>query len=407
MRVPGFARLYAGLLLGRTGSTMTYVALVLFVLQRYHSPQLAGATAFMAALPGIVVSPVAGALLDRYGRARLVTLDYALAAAALGSIAGLSALHQLPSPVLLAIVAVASLTNPLSWAGARSLFPILAPRHLWEHANGLDSSGHVLATLLASPVAGALVGLVGGEWALASAAAVYVAAAAIMLRLPDPPNKVPVSGSVLHNAWLGLKYMLRNPSLRGLALTLSTYNLGNGVLAIAVPVLVLGRLHSTPSVVGLLWGAMGGAGLASALVAGRFSSQGRERQLIIGGILIGTVATAMLPFANNLFVVAVAITLLGCSSGPTHDVARSGHARGGADHRLLRARHRPHLRAGEDHLHPPHPTPSPRVLLPGRRSDCGFDHPQAEPLRPAWPAPQPRRPASALCRARRRSTRCR
>ena len=316
MRVPGFARLYAGLLLGRTGSTMTYVALVLFVLQRYHSPQLAGATAFMAALPGIVVSPVAGALLDRYGRARLVTLDYALAAAALGSIAGLSALHELPSPVLLAIVAVASLTNPLSWAGARSLFPILAPRHLWEHANGLDSSGHVLATLLASPVAGALVGLVGGEWALASAAAVYVAAAAIMLRLPDPPNKVPVSGSVLHNAWLGLKYMLRNPSLRGLALTLSTYNIGNGVLAIAVPVLVLGRLHSTPSVVGLLWGAMGGAGLASALVAGRFSSQGRERQLIIGGILIGTVATAMLPFANNLLVVAVAITLLGCSSGP-------------------------------------------------------------------------------------------
>jgi predicted MFS family arabinose efflux permease len=125
-----------------------------------------------------------------------------------------------------------------------------------------------------------------------------------------------LGGSVLHNAWLGLKYMVRNPSLRGLALTLSTYNIGNGVLAIAVPVLVLGRLHSTPSVVGLLWGAMGGAGLASALVAGRFSSQGRERQLIIGGILIGTVATAMLPFANNLLVVAVAITLLGCSSGP-------------------------------------------------------------------------------------------
>src|SRR3989441_12865593 len=59
MRVPGFARLYAGLLLGRMGGSMLFVALVLFVLQRYHSPQLAGATAFMAALPGIVVSPVA------------------------------------------------------------------------------------------------------------------------------------------------------------------------------------------------------------------------------------------------------------------------------------------------------------------------------------------------------------
>ena len=101
MRVPGFARLYAGLLLGRMGGSMVFVALVLFVLQRYHSPQLAGATAFMAALPGIVVSPVAGALLDRFGRARLVVLDYLLAAAALGLIAALSAMHALPAPVLL------------------------------------------------------------------------------------------------------------------------------------------------------------------------------------------------------------------------------------------------------------------------------------------------------------------
>jgi MFS family permease len=316
MRVPGFARLYTGLLLGRMGGSMLFVALVLFVLERYHSPQLAGVTAFMAALPGIVVSPIAGALLDRYGRARLVVLDYLVATIALGLIAGLSALHLLPPPLLLAIVAVASLTNPLSWAGARSLFPILAPRHLWEHANGLDSSGHVIATLLASPLAGTLVGLFGGEVALAASAGVYLAAAIVMLRLPDPKNAAAQTGTVLRNAWLGLKYTLRNPTLRGLALTLSSYNIGNGLIAIAVPVLVLGRLHSGPAIVGLLWGAMGGAGLASALIAGRMSSLGRERQMIVGAILIGSLATAMLPFANSLVVVAVAVILLGLATGP-------------------------------------------------------------------------------------------
>jgi MFS family permease len=298
------------------GGSMLFVALVLFVLERYHSPQLAGVTAFMAALPGIVVSPIAGALLDRYGRARLVVLDYLVATIALGLIAGLSALHLLPPPLLLAIVAVASLTNPLSWAGARSLFPILAPRHLWEHANGLDSSGHVIATLLASPLAGTLVGLFGGEVALAASAGVYLAAAIVMLRLPDPKNAAAQTGTVLRNAWLGLKYTLRNPTLRGLALTLSSYNIGNGLIAIAVPVLVLGRLHSGPAIVGLLWGAMGGAGLASALIAGRMSSLGRERQMIVGAILIGSLATAMLPFANSLVVVAVAVILLGLATGP-------------------------------------------------------------------------------------------
>jgi MFS family permease len=296
--------------------SMLFVALVLFVLQRYHSPQLAGATAFMAALPGIVVSPLAGALLDRYGRARLVVVDYAVAAVAMGLIAGLSALHLLASPLLLVIVAVASLTNPLSWAGARSLFPILAPRHLWERANGLDSSGHVIATLLASPLAGTLVGLFGGEWALAVSGAVYLTAVAVMLRLPDPRSAAAQVGSVLSNAWLGLLYTLRNPTLRGLALTVSVYNVGNGLLAIAVPVLVLGRLHSGPSAVGLLWGVMGGAGLASALIAGRFSSQGRERRMMAGAILVATVATALLPLAGSIWIVATGIVLLGLSTGP-------------------------------------------------------------------------------------------
>lgn len=316
MRVPGFTRLYLGLLLGRMAGSMLMVALVLFVLQRYHSPQLAGLTAFMAALPGVVVSPLAGALLDRFGRARLVVLDYTVAAAALGLIAALSALHLLPAPLLLLIVAIASLTNPLSWAGSRSLFPILAPRHLWERANGLDSSGHVIATLLASPLAGILVGVLGGEWALAISGGVYVAAAAVMLRLPEPRNAAVQVGSVLSNAWRGLVYTVRNPALRGLALTLSTYNIGNGLLLIAVPVLVLGRLHSGPSAVGLLWGGMGAAGLVSALIAGRFSTEGRERELIVGAILIGALATALLPVANSIAVVAVALVLLGLATGP-------------------------------------------------------------------------------------------
>jgi len=40
---------------------------VLFVLQRYQSPSLAGLTVLLSILPGLALSPVAGALLDRQG----------------------------------------------------------------------------------------------------------------------------------------------------------------------------------------------------------------------------------------------------------------------------------------------------------------------------------------------------
>jgi MFS family permease len=316
MRVPGFARLYAGLLLGRVSGTMVTVALVLFVLTRYHSPQLAGATAFLAIFPGLLVSPLAGALLDRRGRARLVVLDYAIAAFAISLIASLSALRVLSPALLLTIVGLSSLTNPLSSAGARSLFPILVPRELWERANGLDSGGHVLATLVGAPLAGTLVGAIGGEWALASAGGMFVAAALVMLGLPDPSTATETHGNIMRNAWLGLQYVVRSPTLRGLAFTLSLLNLGWGILDISVPVLVLGRLHQGPAVVGYLFGGLGAAGLVSALLAGRVVTLGRERQIMLGGIVVTALAMATLPFATSVAAVAIALVLFGAANGP-------------------------------------------------------------------------------------------
>jgi MFS family permease len=316
LRVRGFGLLYAGLVLGRVGGSMMLITLVLFVLARYHSPQLAGATAFAAVLPGLVVSPLAGAMLDRYGRARLVTLDYLIAAIAVGLIAVLSARNALPPPLLLAVVGVASLTNPLSATGARSLFPLLAPPELWVRANALDSSGHVFASLLAPPVAGALVAGAGAEWALGATSAVFVIAALFMVRLPDPGFAGHDRRSILRNAWLGLEYVVRNPTLRGLALSCSTFGISGGLLAIAIPVLVLDRLHHGPATVGVLWGVMGAAGLVSAIVAGRFAHAGRERQLILASILANAVAMAILPFANGLLAVGLAIVVMGLTSGP-------------------------------------------------------------------------------------------
>jgi len=298
------------------GGQMMIVTLVLLVLGRYHSPQLAGLTAFLGIFPGLLLAPLAGALLDRRGRALLMSLDYLIAAAAAGLIASLAAGNALPPPALLTIVAMASLTNPLSSTGARSLVPMIAPQHLWERANALDSSGYVISSLVASPFAGTLVGVLGGEWALAATGAVFAAAALVMVGLPDPQIAPHAGGSVVRNAWLGFKYVIHNPTLRGLALTLSTFNVGGGILIIALPVLVLNRLHQGPATVGFLWGELGAAGLVSVLVVGRLSSRGRERQLVLIGIAISVVALCVLPLSRSLAPVIFAVLLFGAANGP-------------------------------------------------------------------------------------------
>jgi MFS family permease len=316
LRTPGFARLYVSLLLGRLGGGMLAIALILFVLSRYHSPQLAGVTAFLAIFPGLVVSPVAGALLDRRGRVRFITLDYLVATVAVLLIAGLSARQVLPEPLLLVIVGVSSLTTPLSNTGLRSLFPIVAPREMWERANALDSSGYLVASLVGAPLAGGLVGFVGPEWALACTGGLFAMSALVIFGLHDPSSKISSSRSILGDAWGGLVYVARNASLRGLAITLSTFNVGFGILEIAIPVLVLTRLHEGPAAVGLLWGLLGVGGLAATLVSGRIKTEGRERQLMLGAILVQAVALVALPFAQSFWVVAVVMVVSGMANGP-------------------------------------------------------------------------------------------
>jgi predicted MFS family arabinose efflux permease len=302
--------------MGRLAQSMLGITLILFVLGRYHSPQLAGITAFLAIFPGLVISPVAGALLDRRGRVQFITLDYIVATVSVALIAGLSAKQALPAPVLLAIVGVASLTNPLSSVGLRSLFPIVAPRDLWERANAFDSSGYTISTIIGAPLAGALVGLVGPEWALMITAALYAISAASIFGLNDPSTRRSSGRSILADAWGGLVYVGRHASLRGLAITLSTLNLSWGILEIGIPVLVLSRLHEGPAAVGFLWGLLGVGGLAASLVAGRIKTEGRERQIMLGSIVVMALALVALPFAQSYLVVAVVVVIAGMTNGP-------------------------------------------------------------------------------------------
>jgi predicted MFS family arabinose efflux permease len=285
---------------------MLTVSFVLFVLSRYHSPQLAGGATFLLLFPGLLLSPIAGALLDRYRRARLIALDYVVAAATLLMLAGLSARHALPPPLLLVICAISSLTGPLSAAGVRSLFPTVVPGHLWDRANALDSSIGVLASVIGAPLAGVLVGFAGGEWALAVTALLFAGSGVAMIRVHDPAPKLRDRG-ILAEARSGLLYVFRNRTLTGLALTFFGFTAGWGCLVIAVPVLVLGRLHEGPAAVGYIWGATGVAGLVSTLIMGRLNTRGRERQLMVGSMLAVAVAMSFLPQASSVLVVAAAL----------------------------------------------------------------------------------------------------
>jgi MFS family permease len=313
--IPGLPRLVGSMLLARTATTMVQLVLVLFALERFHSAGLAGAVTFLSLAPGLLVSPIAGALLDRHGRTKLMVVDYVVAGAALGLIVGLGATGLLSETLLLAIVTVMSLTFPLSTTGVRTMFPLIVPRPLWERANAIDSNGYVVSSIFGPAIAGALVATVGSLWALALTAAIYAVAAVITVPLRDPLGRIP-HGGLLSDAWLGLVYTWRNATLRGLGISVSTANVANGLFYIGLPVLVLSRLGGGPAEVGQLFALMGVTAAVSVLFVGRVGTEGRERPLLAGAMLLTGVGYGVVLLSPNLLFAALALGVIGLATGP-------------------------------------------------------------------------------------------
>ncbi|HET9615231.1 MAG TPA: MFS transporter [Candidatus Limnocylindrales bacterium] len=323
LSVPGLGRILLSMQLARIAQSMVGVALVLFTLDEYRSPALTGIVTAASVLPGLLVAPIAGALLDRHGRTRLVILDYAVALASLALIGGLALAHALPVPLLLAITIVSSLTAILSQTGLRSLFPLLVPERLWERVNAIDSNGYLVATIVGPPAAAALVSLFGGAVTLILIGVLYGGATLAMVGAPDPDTTTSSTGRLLADAWAGVRYTFGNPTLRGLGVSISLLNLSGGMVTIVVPLIVLQRLHAPEVAVGLVFAGSGVAGMIAALIAGRLDSRGREWDLLVlpmGGIAIADLLLLAGAGAGTalagLALVAGALALSGLLNGP-------------------------------------------------------------------------------------------
>jgi MFS family permease len=304
LAVPTLGRVVVSMQLARVAQAMVGVAVVLFSLAEYDSPALAGIVTFAFLFPGILLSPVAGALLDRHGRVRLIVLDYVVAMVTMALIGILSLADALPPPLLVGIAAVSSLTGPLSQTGLRSLFPLMVPAHLWERVNALDSTGWVVATILGPPIAALMVAVLGPQVAILAIAIPFGLAALALIGVVEPPSVVVTSGSLLRDAWDGVRYAWRNPTIRGLGFSISTLNLTGGTVAIVVPLLIVERLHGSEALVGVAFALAGVAGMASVILAGRIDSRRREWLLLVVPMVATAPVTALLLVANADAVVA-------------------------------------------------------------------------------------------------------
>lgn len=311
-----FVVLAAGMLLGRTASNMWRIALVLILIVDQHSPSMAGLALFVGLVPGLLLGPVAGSLLDRRARRMLVMIDYAVAGGAVVIIAALLTTHLLQTWELLVLVAVSGVTSPLSATGLRTLLPAFLPRHQWDRGNAIDASTFGMASFIGPAVASLLFAALGGSAALIATAVCYGGAAVSVLMLPDPAPPKSSQKSVLHDAARGVAYVFRNRSLRTLGYVFFTGNIGNGVLTVALPVFIVTQMHANAAYVGLALALLSACSIVASIVMASQSTENREWHFMgvgNGGAMLGFVILAA---STQLWGPIAACAVIGLFNGP-------------------------------------------------------------------------------------------
>lgn len=321
LRLDGMPQLFLAACLSRLASRMFVLVIVLYVLDRFDSPVLAGWVAFASMMPGLLVSPLAGALLDRLGAAKAIALDMAASTLLLLALAAADIAGLVTAPLLLGFVALYSLTSPLGAAGIRVLIPRLVPKEALDLANALDTSSYALINVAGPAVAGVLFGLAGSQATMLLIVLLYAAASIRLVPLVRRTSSAlgTAGKSLVRYAWAGVVYVLRHVSLRSLAISYALFQASWGVLVVAVPVVVVRELGAgalADSVVGVLWAVAGLAGGLGALYAGHLRTVGRERLFIAIGTLATAVAIYPVSASFGLAGLAVGLVLVGFLEGP-------------------------------------------------------------------------------------------
>ena len=155
IRLPNVAALLLATCLTRLAGRMFNIVIVFHTLSTFQSPVLAGWIAFAATAPGLLVSPLAGAFLDRAGAPRGILVDLAALSARAPLVAlAVAIAWGLASPAVLLVLAAAyALTSPLSAAGIRVLLPRLVPSHVLDRANALDTAIYGVVGVVGTSVA--------------------------------------------------------------------------------------------------------------------------------------------------------------------------------------------------------------------------------------------------------------
>jgi DHA3 family macrolide efflux protein-like MFS transporter len=285
-----FPRVVGGQVASLFGSSLTGFALGVWVYQATGSVTRFALISFFTLLPGILLSPLLGALVDRWDRRRtmiLSDLGSGLCSLALALLLWRGALEVWHIYVLMALSSTLGAPQMLAFTAS---IPQLVSRRQLSRANGFYQLGAAAAEVGAPAVAGVLVASLGVEAALLVDFLTCLIAVGALLSVRIPlPERVPAAtgngkASLLAEAAEGWTYIRQRPGLFALMLMYTALNLSRGSVIVLVTPLILA--FSSAQVLGQVLSVAASGMLAAGIVMTAWAGSRRRMPVIFASMAL-------------------------------------------------------------------------------------------------------------------------
>jgi MFS transporter, DHA3 family, macrolide efflux protein len=303
---------WAGLTASFTGSGLTRFGLSVWMYQETRDAEAFALLLFFGIVPLSIGSLIAGPIVDRFDRRRVLLAATALA--------------RVPTVVVMLLwwqgglelwhLNAALMVNGLASAFVLPAFDasvrLLVPRERLAQASGFSQLMQSLGVVVGPPLAGYLLvafGL-GSIFALDVASAVWAVVALALVRIPQPERSTADRGRGVWGDFVeGLRYVAARPAFVFLSLFLAATLFGSAfVYALSGP-LVLGL--GDEAAIGLVYAAFGIGSVAGALALGAWGGPPRRIPAILAASAVVGAATVLSGLRADLLWIGACMVLVG------------------------------------------------------------------------------------------------
>jgi MFS family permease len=317
-RNSSFRVFWLGFTISVLGDAMSRVALTWYVYDLTGSARALGLLTLAYTGPVILGGLIAGWLLDRFERTKVMLADNILRGLAVFLVPALYAAGRLELWHIYAVAAVYGSMMMISLAGGPALIPALVKRERLDTANALETLSFTLSGVIGPPAAGLLIARIGAPNVILVDAISYFVFATALFRINTleqvlEPNRERSMNLSLSSA---VHLLLSNSILLSTTLMFMAFNIGYGFLTVWLPIYSDQIAGGGPQLYGALLGVIAIGEILSASFVGSLSTRKSIGILIALAQMLSGIALALLLLGTNMGWIISGLLLLGFFSAP-------------------------------------------------------------------------------------------